>query len=128
MVSNSAARKVRIAIVGASPCGGCSANCCKQNGHDFAVLLREEEGRKFAAYCVEARFERDGRIVIERVLPCIDGRCQFLGADDRCTIYGNRPRACSAFECTRYYNERGIGRHGRFLELNPDVRERLLAL
>jgi Fe-S-cluster containining protein len=114
--------KQRIAILGASPCGQCRANCCKQNGHDFAVLLRPEEYGRFGPFSVRVAMESG---VWERVLPYREGRCQFLGADDRCTIYEDRPQSCREFECVRYYNEGGVGRHGRFLELNADVREML---
>jgi Fe-S-cluster containining protein len=121
-----AGRRVRVAIVGASPCGACAANCCKQNGHEFAVLLRGDEVRRFAAFSTHVRIERaPGDLVTERVLPYADGRCQFLGPDDRCTIYEDRPASCREFECARYFNAGGVGRHGRFLELNPDVRARL---
>lgn len=112
---------MRVAIVGASPCGGCGANCCKQNGHAYAVLLRGEEVRRFAPFAMDVRIEEG----FERVLPYVGGRCQFLGEDDRCTIYEDRPASCRAFECVRFFNEGGVGRHGRFLELNPDVRGRL---
>jgi Fe-S-cluster containining protein len=119
-------RTVRVAIVGASPCEECAANCCKENGHAYAVLLQGDEARRFAAYSVDARIDAGaGVVVVERVLPYVAGRCQFLGPDDRCTIYEDRPAACRAFECVRYFNKRGIGRHGRFLELNPDVLARL---
>jgi Fe-S-cluster containining protein len=121
-------KTIRIAILGASPCSTCSANCCKQNGHDFAVLLQDDEPRKFAAFSVDVAIQQNGRIITERVFPYVNGRCQFLDAEDRCTIYEDRPRACRQFECVRYYNIDGAGRHGRFLELNPDVAARLDAL
>ena len=50
----------------------------------------------------------------------------FLGDDDRCTIYEDRPSACRAFECTRHFNQHGVGRHGIFLDANERV-TRLLA-
>lgn len=77
---------------------------------------------------MDVAIDRDGRIVTERVLPYVGGRCQFLDADDRCMIYEDRPRACREFQCVRYYNESGLGRHGRFLEMNADVRARLDAM
>jgi Fe-S-cluster containining protein len=120
-------RSLRIAVVGASPCADCTANCCRQNGHDFAVLLAADEHRRFAPFATTAVFQRtDGQRAIERVLPYTpDGRCQFLGPDDRCTIYDDRPAACRAFECAPFYNAEGIGHHARFLRLNPDVAARL---
>ena len=65
-----AGRRVRVAIVGASPCGACAANCCKQNGHEFAVLLRGDEVRRFAAFAIDVRIEEG----FERVLPYVGGR------------------------------------------------------
>jgi Fe-S-cluster containining protein len=115
-------RKIRIAIVGPSPCERCVAACCKQNGHEFAVLLQgDAERRRFAAFSVDATMQSGDRVIVERVLPYRDGRCQFLGDDDRCTIYDDRPLSCRQFECTLSYNTAGIGRHGRFIELNPHV-------
>jgi Fe-S-cluster containining protein len=60
---------------------------------------------------------------VERVLPYLDGRCQFLGADDRCTIYEDRPVNCRRFECVTGYNHAGstAGRHSLFLSRNPGV-------
>jgi Fe-S-cluster containining protein len=119
-------RRIRVAIVGVSPCGSCAANCCKQNGHEFAVLLRGDEVRRFGPFSVDVPVrQQGGGVVSERVLPYVDGRCQFLGEDDRCTIYEDRPASCREFECVRFFNAEGQGRHGRFLELNPDVRRRL---
>lgn len=121
-------RRVRIAIVGSSPCGDCTANCCKQNGYEFAVLLRAEELRRFGAYGTWVTFDHHGARRREFVLPYVNGRCQFLGQDDRCMIYEDRPMSCREFECASAYNARGLGEHGRFLELNPDVLERLEAM
>jgi Fe-S-cluster containining protein len=113
---------VRLAVVGASPCERCIAACCKQNGHEYAVLLQgDAERRKFAAWSIDAPIHSENRIITERVLPYTNGRCQFLGDDDLCTIYEDRPQSCRAFECTRSYNSQGVGRHGRFLQLNPQV-------
>jgi Fe-S-cluster containining protein len=121
--------RVRIAVVGESPCELCTAACCKQNGHEFAALLRDEEVRRFAPFAVDVALTgADGSLRYERVLPYVAGRCQFLGGDDRCTIYEDRPRACRAFQCVTSYNARGIGVHGTFLERNPRVRDLLEAM
>jgi Fe-S-cluster containining protein len=117
-------RCVRIAIVGGSPCELCTAACCKQNGHDYAALLSEHEIRKFAAFSVDAPIRDGERVVIEKVLPYVDGRCQFLGGDDRCRIYDDRPAACRAFQCVEHFNADGPGRHSLFLQRN----DRVLAL
>lgn len=117
-------RSFRLAVAGASPCDACHANCCKQNGHDYAVLLEgEDEHRRFRAFAAEVVvLQGDAALpVIERALPYRDGRCIFLGSDDRCTIYADRPRNCRRFECTRFYRSAPAGAHGDFLLRNPDV-------
>ena len=118
-------RRIRIAIVGESPCDKCCAACCKQNGHEFAVLLEGDEVRRFAAYSTTVQIEKAGQLRTERVIPYIEGRCPCLGLDDRCTIYEDRPNSCRIFQCTNRFNRYGIGKHDRFLELNPTVREML---
>jgi Fe-S-cluster containining protein len=120
---------MRIAVIGASPCRECDAACCRQNGHEYAALLQgEAERRRFAAFSVMIPVNTPGGVVSERVLPYIAGRCQFLGSDDRCTIYEDRPRACRDFECVKDYNRSGVGRHGEFLGRNPRVLAMLEAL
>lgn len=123
MTSTPAAlRTVRIAVVGDSPCHLCHAACCKQNGHAYAVLLEGDEVRRFAAWSASAMIQTsDAGLVSERVIPYRDGRCPFLGGDDLCTIYEDRPNACRRFQCVRHFNEDGVGSHGRFLDLNPRV-------
>ena len=118
-------KRLRIAILGASPCGQCTAACCRQNGHDYAALLEGDEVRRFAPYAIDARIEAGGRLVVERVLPYIDGRCVFLGESGECLVYEDRPQACRAFECVRHYNRHGVGRHDVFLERNLCVRDLL---
>src|SRR4051794_39411590 len=120
--------RLRLAILGASPCYQCRANCCKQNGHEYAVLLEADEWRKFAPFATDVPIDRGGGdVVVERVLPSRDGRCGFLGADDRCTIYDDRPRNCRRFECVPGYHVGGsdVRRHSEFLRRNPDVLEML---
>jgi Fe-S-cluster containining protein len=116
-------KRIRIHILGASPCDRCFAACCKQNGHEFAAILQgDDERRRFAAFSVDVTFARgDGSIAAERVLPYVGGRCQFLADGDRCTIYDDRPRACRQFECAPQFNRDGLGRHGKFLSRNPRV-------
>lgn len=85
-------RSIRLAILGESPCHDCYAACCRQNGHDFAALLQGEEVRKFRPFATKVPIRANGHVVVETVLPYRDGRCVFLGDDDRCTIYEDRPR------------------------------------
>ena len=118
--------RVRLAVVGASPCDLCSAACCKQNGHAYAAMLEGAEIRMFAAFAIDVPITgEDNLLTYERVLPYVAGRCQFLGDDDRCTIYDDRPRACRRFQCVAHYNADGVGRHGVFLQRNPRVRAML---
>jgi Fe-S-cluster containining protein len=92
-----------------------------------ARLLRAPGGRRAAEVLAirDRRPHRAGRRdIIEKVLPYRDGRCIFLGDDDRCTIYEDRPANCRRFECTRAYHlgGRDVTRHGIFLQRNPAVR------
>jgi Fe-S-cluster containining protein len=120
-------RRIRLAIFGECPCERCVAACCKQNGHDYAVLLEGDEARKFAAFSVTVRIETGTQLVSERVLPYRNGRCIFLGDDDRCTIYDDRPANCRRFECISGFHMRGadLNRHSEFLMRNPRVAELL---
>ena len=115
---------LRLAILGDSPCDLCTAACCRQNGHEFAVLLEGEgERRRFAAFAEDVPVEHEGGITLERVIPYRDGRCVFLGTDDRCTIYDDRPGNCRRFQCVTGYHLGGgqVGRHSRFLDQNRTV-------
>jgi len=116
-------RRLRIAAVGASPCGACDAACCRQTATEFAVLLQDDdERRRFAAWSITLPIRDDhGTLRHERVIAYRDGRCPFLGEDRRCTIYEDRPRGCRDFECTRYYRTSPGRSHGMFLQRNPRV-------
>jgi Fe-S-cluster containining protein len=118
-------RSVRIAILGDSPCHLCTAACCKQNGHAYAALLRGDEIRRFAPFAIDVPIQTDSGTIFERVLPYRDGRCQFLGDDDRCTIYQDRPMSCRLFQCVEQFNSESSGEHGAFLKRNPSVRSML---
>jgi Fe-S-cluster containining protein len=115
---------LRLAILGDSPCDLCTAACCRQNGHAYAVLLEGDERRKFAPWAADVPIERgDGRTTFERVLPYVAGRCPFLGDDDRCTVYPDRPVNCRRFQCVSGYHHGGadLTSHSHFLDLNPAV-------
>ena len=114
--------RLRLAILGDSPCDLCTAACCRQNGHAYAVLLEGDERRKFGPWAVELAVARGGGVVAsERVLPYRDGRCVFLGGDSRCTIYDDRPANCRRFQCVDGFHAGGMGNHGGFLRANPHV-------
>ena len=119
--------RLRIAIVGQSPCDGCGAHCCRQIGHEYAVLLEGDERRKFAPYAIEVTIGEGPSARLERVLPYIDGRCRFLDADNRCLIYEDRPQNCRRFQCISGYHLGGsdIRAHSLFLQRNHDVLRRL---
>lgn len=121
---------MRLAILGDSPCHLCYAACCKQNGHAYAVLLEGDERRKFRPFAEQVSIMHDGLTVSESVLPYREGRCIFLGPDDRCTIYEDRPANCRRFQCVRYYHDGGadLTRHGEFLQRNRRVLDILESL
>ena len=114
-------RRVRIAVIGASPCERCFAACCRRTVSEFAVLLDgDAERRRFASWSITLRVaDEAGTVRHERVIPYRDERCPFLGDDDRCAIYDDRPAACRDFECTRHFDPRRG--HGLFLRANQDV-------
>jgi len=123
-------RRLRLAILGDCPCDQCVAACCKQNGHEYAVLLEGDERRKFAAFSVEVAIRSGPAVVVERALPYQNGRCQFLDKDDRCTIYEDRPINCRRFECLSAFHFRGanLHEHGLFLKRNTHVLKMLEGL
>ena len=94
------------------PCEQCQAYCCKQRGHDFAVLLEESEVERFDLACL---VKDQGWC-----LPYVDGKCAYLGDDDRCTIYESRPKRCREFNCINGYKCKGEY-HSFFLEDHPEV-------
>lgn len=99
------------------PCDQCRAACCTRPGHAALVYLHEDEIGQFPeAIHVPSRHEPE-----KMMLPVnAQGRCIFLGDDNRCRIYERRPRACREFNCLYSYRL-GKNRHGFFLEDHPDV-------
>jgi Fe-S-cluster containining protein len=118
---------LRIAVLGESPCAGCRANCCRQNGHEYAVLLEDRERRKFAPFAEQVAVNAESGVAVESVLPYRDGRCIFLGSDNLCTIYEDRPANCRRFQCVSGFHLAGsdIERHSIFLDRNRDVLVRI---
>ena len=118
-------RTLRIAIVGPSPCERCDAACCKQSAWPFAVLLQDDaEERRFGPWSASVMLaDADGRTKPVRVIAYRDGRCPFLGDDDRCAIYDDRPLSCRQFECTRR-----LGNDETFFAANERVRLLLTSL
>jgi Fe-S-cluster containining protein len=114
---------LRLAILGESPCHLCTANCCKQNGHEYAVLLEGEERRKFAAFAADVLNRFPGGSRYERVIPYRHARCPFLADNDRCSIYDDRPQNCRGFQCINGYHFGGghLTTHSEFLQRNPDA-------
>jgi Fe-S-cluster containining protein len=116
-------KRIRIAIIGSSPCNRCDAACCKQSGCEYSVLLEPGEYGRFGPFAAEVTMHDAGRLVREKVLPYRDGKCIFLGEDDLCTIYEDRPASCRRFECTRLFHNGGatVGRQHDFIGQNPRV-------
>jgi Fe-S-cluster containining protein len=127
---NSFMKSIRLAVLGDSPCHLCVAACCRQNGHAYAVLLEGDERRRFAPFATDVRLDNGTHVAVEKVLPYRDGCCVFLGEDDRCLVYDDRPLNCRRFQCVGGFNRGGtrFGRHGEFLERNPAVLALLEAL
>ena len=102
-----------------------AASCCKLENRDFIqgpvtdaddVLRRLSErfGRDVPFDEVFVRFEEGASMFPERstwqdpacypaIRPVIDAsatyRCPFLGADDRCGVYEDRPDLCREYRC-----------------------------
>lgn len=82
-------------------CTGCGA-CCAGGG-GYHVFVGRAEAAAICAYLglswgwfrrrYLARTAQGARVLrLER-----DGRCTFLGADNRCTVYAARPRQCATY-------------------------------
>src|ERR1035437_8666892 len=100
-------RRLRIAIAGQSPCETCWARCCKQNGHDYAVLLLESEYARFTPFAADVVVADGDKRVVEKAFAYREGRCQFLDGDDRCLIYEDRPHYCRRFQCVSAFHHGG---------------------
>jgi len=121
---------IRLAVLGQSPCFACAAACCKQNGHDYAVLLQDLERRKFTPFAQPVTINNHLAPVVVLVLPYRNARCVFLGQDDRCTIYEDRPLNCQRFQCVPGFRIDGPDgpQHSEFLKMNPQVLDMLQRL
>ncbi len=100
------------------PCEYCTACCCKQTTHQFAVLLDENEVEAFDKACLVKSHEDNN--ITTWALPYENRKCVYLGDNDRCKIYNKRPRRCREFNCVNGYKCKGE-HHSFFLEDNPGV-------
>lgn len=100
------------------PCEYCTAVCCKQTTHKFAVLLEEDEVDAFDQACLIQSPEKDGDTAW--CLPYKNKKCVYLNDNDRCGIYDRRPKRCREFNCVNGYKIRGE-HHSFFLEDHPKV-------
>ncbi|HEX7901144.1 MAG TPA: YkgJ family cysteine cluster protein [Planctomycetota bacterium] len=66
----------------------CRAVCCR--GMRAPLADEEIASGRYESEAVE------GRIVLRQK----DGGCVYLGEDDRCSIYADRPAACRRFDCS----------------------------
>ena len=91
------------------------------------MLLEPSEYGRFGPFAVEFAVWNGAVRSLEMVLPYRDGRCVFLGDDDRCTVYEDRPNSCRRFECVAGYHHGGadVRSHSAFLERNPRVLQML---
>lgn len=100
------------------PCEFCDGHCCRQNGHEFAVMLEDGEENRFQ----DAIQFPDLVNGPDWVLPYKQGKCVYLTDNNRCGIYNTRPSACRKFKCTNGYN-RDPRRHSFFVRDNSYVAE-----
>jgi len=100
-------------------CQHCHGSCCKQGttGATFAVELTEDDLAVSTVHAAAMRHPGGGGGM---VLPYIRGRCVFLGEDNRCRIYAQRPGFCRSFDCRDGYGA-NKGSHSEFLACNPPV-------
>lgn len=94
------------------PCELCTALCCKCRGRAYVVELKPEEVDRFP----EAVFTDN-----TWVIPLVDGKCVFLGTNDRCTIYERRPFLCVEYNCLNGYKSKENGSHSFFLDDHPEL-------
>ena len=74
----------------------CSTECCR-----FGVTGREPWLTRAEFDVVTTAVKAQGRKLPLPDDDDDDGRCPFLGADDRCGIYAARPLGCRTFFCDR---------------------------
>jgi hypothetical protein len=76
--------------IGSPPCNGCT-ECCKRT---LVFVFRDEP------LWNDPRLEQVDGLTDQRRVPMIgeDQHCVFLGPSG-CTVYGNRPEMCRAFDC-----------------------------
>ena len=75
----------------ANGCKLCRAPCCRL---EVEITREEAESGKWRFYRGD-----DGAYLLAKKSPT-DDRCLYLGEDNRCTIYGDRPSLCGTFDCT----------------------------
>ena len=83
----------------------CSTECCRFGLTGREPWLTRAEFDVFTAF-VKAQGRR-----MPTVPAAADGRCAFLGDDDRCRIYAARPLGCRTFFCANAKHP--DGRSGR---------------
>jgi len=82
-------------------CTGCGACCTGGHGHFVETSTREREAIRIHLGLSRHWFRRryltrvDEEILGIRLNP--DGRCPFLGRDNRCRVYAVRPRQCRTY-------------------------------
>lgn len=75
----------------ANGCHLCRAPCCRL---EVEISREEAESGRWAYYRGE-----DGAYLLAKK-SATDDRCLYLGEDNRCTRYGDRPELCGRFDCT----------------------------
>lgn len=119
-------RQKRLKRLTDPPCDGCTGVCCKSPVHKFAVILDSEEEDNYTHVWLDedgVSAEEGSEGPLFPVIPYKDGKCIYLGSDNRCTIYERRPNLCREFSCLSGYRAHGDEGHGFFLEDHPEVVE-----
>lgn len=87
-------------------CEGCEANCCKYVAIEIDKPETKEDFEDIRWYVchknVNVYVDEEDEWHIEFITPC-----EFLGEDNKCTIYGKRPKICREYdhdECT-FHND-----------------------
>lgn len=82
-------------------CTGCGACCTGGSDHYVETDAREREAIRGFLGLTPAWFRRRYLVHVEKNIIGIrlepDGRCPFLGRDNRCGIYSVRPRQCRTY-------------------------------
>jgi hypothetical protein len=117
-------RKVRLAILGSSPCHLCTAACCKQNGTIIRCCSNRYEHARFRPFSIDLTV-MNGTHAHHRACHTVSRRADAcFSAMMTCARFIRIAPKLRNFECVNGYGG-SVRSHSRFLELNPQVRRLL---